>query len=388
MKQFKNLLLLVVCLVVALIVAEVVMRLTWRPPAHTLAPNVRSRTTTAEYDVPIETNAEGFRDVATHPHFGGRVVVIGDSFVFGSGVSQGDVFSHNLSRVAPHFNVWNFGVPGSGPFNELYLWRDYGRPVRPHAVVVAVYAGNDVSDALRESKEARPRFVIGRRAKLMWHRAFAKESATTAQPVQNREGWNAFGLDNPATEEALLAAAHKRGVSPDSVRARLAAIPDSLKADALAFRSNPFNLAEAVLDPDGLRHNLLLDTPAMNEGWKELEDALTKLNREVNASGSRLLLVCIPAAVQVDSTYWWLKNLGVRLDERVTQDTVFQHRLAEFAKAQDIPLVDLLPGLRKRSTARLYYEQDGHWTAAGHDAAARLISERLFEILPTTNWTD
>jgi len=143
-----------------------------------------------------------------------------------------------------------------------------------------------------------------------------------------------------------------------------------------------------VLDPDGLRHNLLLDTPAMNEGWKELEDALTKLNREVNASGSRLLLVCIPAAVQVDSTYWWLKNLGVRLDERVTQDTVFQHRLAEFAKTQDIPLVDLLPGLRKRSTARLYYEQDGHWTAAGHDAAARLISERLFEILPTTNWTE
>ena len=89
----------------------------------------------------------------------------------------------------------------------------------------------------------------------------------------------------------------------------------------------------------------------------------------------------------VDSTYWWLARLGVRLDERVLQDTVFQHRLAEFAKAQDIPLVDLLPALRKRSSARLYYEQDGHWTAAGHDVAARVTSERLFEILPKTNWT-
>lgn len=387
MKNFKNFLLLAGCLMVLLVMAEVALRLTWRPPARTLAPNVISRTTTSEYDVPIGTNAEGFRDVATHPHFGGRVCVIGDSFVFGSGVSQGDVFSHNLSRVAPHFNVWNFGVPGSGPFNALYLWRDYARPVRPHAVVVAVYAGNDAGDALRESKESRPRFILGRRAKMMWGRAFAAKN-TPVRAAPTGEGWNAFGLANPSTEEALLAEAHKRGVSPDSVRARLAAIPDSLKADALAFRSNPFNVAEAVLDPEGLRHNLLLDTPAMNEGWKELESALTRLNREVTAANSRLLIVCIPAAVQVDSTYWWLKNLGVRIDDRVVQNTVFQRRLAEFAKAQDIPFLDLLPAMRKRSTARLYYEQDGHWTAAGHDVAARAVSERLAEIMPAANWTE
>ena len=376
-----NLLLAIGCIAVLLVAAELALRASYVPPARTLAPLTRTRTTTAEYDVAIETNRAGFRDPDSHPYFGGRVAVIGDSFVFGSGVVKGDVFTSRLSRADPQFNVWNFGVPGGGPFNALYLWRDYAREVRPQVVVVAIYAGNDASDALRESSEARPRFVILARAKMLWHRVHHR-APTTVATARASHGWNAFGVDNPATLDALLAAAGKRGVSPDSVRARLAAIPDSLKADALAFRSNPFNVAEAVLDPDGLQHNLLLDTPAMKQGWDALESALTRLHRDVESANSKLLLVCIPAAVQVDSTYWWPKKLGVRFDDRVLRDTVFQDRLAQFAREEKLPLIDLLPAMRKRSSSRLYYEQDGHWTAAGHDVAARVIAERLSALLP------
>jgi len=386
-----NLALAFSCIAVLLVVAELALRAGYSPPARTLAPLTKTRTTTAEYDVAIETNRAGFRDTDSHPHFGGRVVVIGDSFVFGSGVVRGDVFTSRLSRADPQFNVWNFGVPGGGPFNALYLWRDFGREVRPQLVIVAVYAGNDASDAKREASEARPRFVLVARARMLWHRLRAsagvgKRAAVKAPAAFH--GWNAFGVDNPATEEALLAAAQKRGVPTDSVKARFAAIPDSLKADALAFRSNPFNLAEAVLDPDGLQHNLLLDTPGMKQGWDALESALTRLQRSVESAHAKMLLVCIPAAVQVDSTYWWPAKLGVRLDDRVLHDTVFQDRLAQFARKQQLPYIDLLPAMRKRTSSRLYYRQDGHWTAAGHDVAARAIAERLSDLLPDTNWTE
>jgi len=390
-KLSLNVLLALGCIAVLVLATELVLRARWQPPARTLAPSTKTRTTTAEYDVAIETNRAGFRDPDSHPYFGGRVAVIGDSFVFGSGVVKGDVFTSRLSRADPQFNVWNFGVPGSGPFNALYLWRDYAREVRPQVLVVAVYAGNDASDAKREASEARPRFVILARAKMLYHRLRAssrdqKQAAVVSTAASH--GWNAFGIDNPATEEALLAAAQKRGVPADSVRARLAAIPDSLKADALAFRSNPFNLAEAVLDPDGLQHNLLLDTPAMKQGWDALEAALKRLHRDVESANSIMLLVCIPAAVQVDSTYWWSKQLGVRFDDRVLRDTVFQDRLAQFAKQEKVPFIDLLPAMRKRSSSRLYYEQDGHLTAAGHDVAARVIAERLSALLPDVNWTE
>jgi hypothetical protein len=115
---------------------------------------------------------------------------------------------------------------------------------------------------------------------------------------------------------------------------------------------------------------------------------LTRLNREVEAPHSQLLLVCIPAAAQVDSTYWWPTHLGVRLDDRVLHDAVFQEQLAQFARKEQIALVDLLPAMRKRPTSRLYFEQDGHWTAAGHDVAANVIGERLHDMLPPINWTE
>ena len=389
-KLSGNFLLAAICVVVLLVAAEFVLRIGYTPPARTLAPNVKSRTTTSEYDVTIETNAKGFRDSGAHPFFGGRVAVIGDSFVFGSGVVQGDVFTSRLSTSDRPFNVWNFGVPGTGPYNALYLWRDYVRQLRPQVVVVTVYAGNDASDALRESKEARPPLVLVARARMLWYRLRALSHPTRRAPSRavDAHGWNAFGLDNPATTDALLAAAQKRGVSPDSVRARLAQIPDSLVQAALTFRSNPFNVAEGVLDPDGLRHNLLLDTPETKQGFEAMESALTRLHREVEAAHSQLLLVCIPAAVQVDSTYWWPAHLGVRLDGRVIEDTVFQHQIAEFARKEHVEFVDLLPALRKRPSARLYFAQDGHWTAAGHDVAANVVGEKLHDMLPPINWTE
>ena len=78
----------------------------------------------------------------------------------------------------------------------------------------------------------------------------------------------------------------------------------------------------------------------------------------------------------------------MRIDDRVVRDTVFQDRLAQFARKEKIAYVDLLPAMRKRISSRLYYEQDGHWTAAGHDIAARTIAERLSELMPGANWTD
>ncbi|HET6349493.1 MAG TPA: hypothetical protein VFH88_10470, partial [Candidatus Krumholzibacteria bacterium] len=143
----------------------------------------------------------------------------------------------------------------------------------------------------------------------------------------------------------------------------------------------PFNLADAVLDPDGLRHNLLLDTPEMNEGWKDLESALRSLHQQVASTNAQLVLVCIPAAVQVDSSYWWSRNLGVRLDDRVLHDTEFQKRLADFAEREHVALIDLLPEMRSHPDQRLYYTQDGHWTPAGHEVAAAEIAKRLVPMI-------
>jgi lysophospholipase L1-like esterase len=388
-KLTQNLLLGIAATALVLIASELILRVVLREPVRAFPAGIVARTKTSEYDVKIATNRGGFRDVE-HPrgkrNGTRRVAVLGDSFVVGSGVAFDDVFTSRLrDLLSAHgldVEVLNFGVSGTGPVHSLRLWRRVAQSYQPDIVLVCLYAGNDAGDALREASEkpARPAlFEAARRARARIGRKSASPPARAAS-ADSAADWNAFGARNPATLEALLESARARGIPEESVRSRLHAIPDSLVADALAFRSNPFNVAEAVLDPTSLRDNLLLDTEEANRGWNQVERALRELRTETERAGAKLVLVCIPAGPQVDARYWWATNLGLSIDERVLTETAFQDRLAHFAAGEGIPLVDLLPAMRAHPDEALYYERDGHWNARGHEVAASVIAERLAAI--------
>jgi hypothetical protein len=149
-------------------------------------------------------------------------------------------------------------------------------------------------------------------------------------------------------------------------------------AAARAFRSNPYNLAGAVLDPESIRENVLLEGPAMEDAWRAAEGALDALHREIERDGARMLLVAIPAGAQVDSAYWaGAARLGYRLDARMTREAPVEDRLGRFASARGIAYVDLLPTLRAHRGEPLYFAEDGHWNEAGHALAAATIVPRL-----------
>jgi lysophospholipase L1-like esterase len=411
-----NALVAVVAFAAALGVSELVARAVLRARVRTFPKNVVARTVTAEYDVEMATNSEGFRDVEharAKPAGAVRIAVLGDSFVVGSGVARDSIFTSLLSsqleelageprtedgappseaaaasETARRVEVLNFGVSGTGPLSAERIFRRYAARYEPDLVLVCVYAGNDASDALRERAEARPALAtaalaaeaVGRLPALL---AGTNRRATPAAPTPGAGGWNAFGGENPATLPALLAAARRRGVPADSIRARLAALPESLLADALAFRSNPYNLAEAVLDPSSLRDNVLVATPELAAGWLHLEAALSALDAEVRRTGARLVLAVIPAGVQVDKKYWWAARLGFALDDRVLDEPVFQERMRSFAVREGISFIDLLPEMKSLGSSLLYFEQDGHWNASGHEAAARAIAHGLRPATPS-----
>ncbi|HET6348104.1 MAG TPA: hypothetical protein VFH88_03380, partial [Candidatus Krumholzibacteria bacterium] len=196
--------------------SELVLRARFVPRARTAAPNVDTRTTTSEYDVAIQTSGAGFRTgAASRPLPAGfpKVAVLGDSFIFGSGVAAQDMLTSRLQQhliaVREPCEVLNFGVPGTGPLNDLYVWRDCARGMQPGIVVAALYAGNDAADALRETKQAHPRLVTVARAELLWERIWSRWRHSKAPAGANTGaattgGWNAFGLGNPAALDALL----------------------------------------------------------------------------------------------------------------------------------------------------------------------------------------
>jgi hypothetical protein len=42
-----------------------------------------------------------------------------------------------------------------------------------------------------------------------------------------------------------------------------------------------------------------------------------------------------------------------------------------------VPFVDLLTVFRARRDEPLYFPEDGHWTAAGHEVAAAVLADTL-----------
>ena len=67
-----------------------------------------------DFDVVIAHNAAGFRKQVNldaklnqAPH---RVFVFGDSFVWGWGVAQGEVFTDRMNLLLPNYSVHNYGI--------------------------------------------------------------------------------------------------------------------------------------------------------------------------------------------------------------------------------------------------------------------------------------
>lgn len=413
----KNLLALAIGVAVALGAAELVARRILRDRFQHYPKSIVTRTRTAEYDVEIATNAEGFRDITpvlSRPQARSsgacRVALLGDSFIWGSGVeyvrtlgvaleAETMAFKSGLGRVAGGPGGWtvfvsNFGVAGTGPLHHRAVYRGAVRKARGDAsqiVIVTFYAGNDLTDAAREQRERNPRcalrVLVGEAAARFGEVAGASRGAgppagVTARPADTTiVGWNAFGGENPADLESLLWEGRRRGVPADTIRARLGAIPESIVAAARAFRSNPYNLAGAVLDPESIRKNVLLEGPDMEDAWGIAERALDALSRDIERDKARLILVAIPAGAQVDSAYWGAARLGYRFNERMLREAPVQERLARFASARRIPFVDLLPAFRAWRGEPLYFADDGHWNMAGHRLAAATIAPHLEALL-------
>jgi hypothetical protein len=90
----------------------------------------------------VVSNAEGFRGLRdlggadTRP----RVVVLGDSMVFGVGVAEPERLTERLEAAEPGWRVENLGMIGYGPDLMLRALEAVGLDPPPAAVVMAIYA--------------------------------------------------------------------------------------------------------------------------------------------------------------------------------------------------------------------------------------------------------
>jgi hypothetical protein len=78
-------------------------------------------------------------------------LVLGDSYVWGFGVDQDEIFTTRMEKLCPGLEVINMGVSGYSTDQELLLFRDKA-PVYDPDVVVLVIAENDYESNAQNRK--------------------------------------------------------------------------------------------------------------------------------------------------------------------------------------------------------------------------------------------
>ena len=187
----KKVLLLLGVLVGGLLVAELICRLVLEDPleaatrtgsswrvegliedpelGYSFQPGYSGQMTLeGEYDLPFRINGQGLRDeVDFAPEHPGvqRILLLGDSFVFGVGVPFEDTLGEQLERAlntgaegSVPVEVVAAGVPGYGPDDYALLAERWVPRLHPDLVVVALFSANDIYDC--NLKRSDPMVVI------------------------------------------------------------------------------------------------------------------------------------------------------------------------------------------------------------------------------------
>jgi SGNH hydrolase-like domain, acetyltransferase AlgX len=267
------------------------------------------------------------------------VVVVGDSFIEGWGVTAPDLMTARLASDLRR-PVANLGQSWYGPQQELEVLRRYGLPLHPRVVVWAFFEGNDLQDVGRY-EEALP----------VW------------SDLSRRN--HSFALRS-FTRNALYA-----------IRRFVQSHSETDATGTLAYPSGVFHAADRDVRMyfEYKAHRL---SPREEAALGRLGGILAEADRLCRRQGSRLLVVFVPSKDRVykdrcrfargaEPLRWPRNDLPRRLE-------VIVHR-----EVPDADFLDLTPGFLARAARGevLYFPRDTHWSPRGHAAAAEAIAARL-----------
>lgn len=112
----------------------------------------------------LNTNSSGLRGAkdysyGKHPT-NMRIVILGDSFTFGDGVSDTETYSYYLQQMIPTVEVINMGVHGYGHDQMLILFMEEGLKYQPDIVILGFVYADTYRNVLRFRDYAKPKFVF------------------------------------------------------------------------------------------------------------------------------------------------------------------------------------------------------------------------------------
>ncbi len=283
------------------------------------------------FEVDYRANSDGARDIerekiSTEP----RVLVLGDSFVEGFGVSENERFS-NLLEQKTKIEHLNFGAAGGfGPTQYYLLYKTLAKNFSHEVLLIGILPFNDFLD---------DDFEFGKKA----------------YPFRYRPYWVG---KNPDYQLIYYQKKYLAAGSPASFFSFLKSY--SYLYNAIERATNVLLLRRA--SPDKKTYAGYYDyTP---DQWQRMQYSLQKIKEE--AGGRRVVIFSIPS----------LSDFS-RFDEKI--GTPFSKEMKVFAHQTGLEYIDLLPEMYAQDpTGEKYFLScDGHWNSYGHEVVAKILKEKF-----------
>jgi len=376
-------------------------------------PGYDGRLSDVDFDQPFQTNSRGLRggEVGLKQPGEFRIVVLGDSMVFGGQVPEDQRLTERLEQLLQargytSVRVVNVATSGWATYNEAGYLQENISWLQPDVVVVAVFVGTNIEknvfatiggykkstgdtgvawgqrafDLMRNSMDwFSHNFAVGatdypppRLDPYEWH-----EGDQLPEPVGNSE--NLSGVVASHTVWESFAAFHP---SVDGLRT-------SLRLDSRAYRGASdalFALRHGYPRPESLNIDswltfTLRDAPAqkwLRLGYPLTEQYLNTIRSTAASVGAPTIALLLPHQAQVSDAKR-ASELGryhLRLDEVDLERP--QQELTTRAQRHGIDVLDMLPIMRvRRDRDALTYPHDLHLTALGHAVVADALADYL-----------
>ena len=289
----------------------------------------------------VRANAQGFRcdhDFETRKRPGTRrVLLFGDSFTAGNGVSNGMTYGALLEKLVPDLEVYNFGLPGTGTDQQYLAYRECARMIEHDLLIVGVLVEN-----IR--RVSSPAFYYQR-----------GEDALLPKPYFVLDDGTLVLKNVPVPKEPIreqtLASGEQRNLQRRFPALRRFVTALGLKE--VAQRVTRYQPVPEYDSPD-------------SAAWRLMREILTTWIREVPGP---VMVVPLPLHQFV---------------ERTSSPASYRRRFEELAAGTGCllhdPLQDLWAHPRKDRRA-FRYRDDVHMTRAGHRAVAESLAPAVCRVL-------
>jgi lysophospholipase L1-like esterase len=339
---------------------------------------------TSEFKYTAKINSLGFRDhdVAGKVANRRRVIVLGDSFVYGWGVeseqSWPKVLEAELNQSGQSAEVLDLGAPGAGPMEYAEVGHRAIPVLQPDLVIVGVLEGDDIMQERIKLDNPRPVVTPSLR------RRVANAIAPNIVALLTGEA----RLTHGAVPESAMRGSYKGQVAKmietmsPAQREHLQTIDRDAYRMWLAGDLNPYIVLSAMKTPSYFAFTLDPTRKEVKEAIDRMALDLHQIEEDAERVGATAIVVSepYPAYVVGDS---FVKKFGFDLSESAATTTAPDDVIETACREAHVKYASVTPLFRHAEhREQLYYQYDGHLTPAGHHLMADGVAQAVFHVRP------